>query len=206
MVGVNLQLNWEYFENIFRTSKELTTNKHKTEKFYTVHVRILEDHRKFSGKRRRFWQTFTFTCFLRFSTKLKRAPVVVSRKFSMRPSEIIQQKIGSKQTLFQNFRYTCRQWSRARSMKGWQKLTWPRRPHSEKLAQGWYISKNTILEDGIEVVIIYADEFFCRTEQEDYLTIAARPPKTKMSNLTSMTEKSLMNLLFQRHLFIRRST
>ena len=66
MVGANLQSNWEDFEIIFWTSKELTTNKHKTEKFYTVHVRILEDRRKFLRKKEKVLADFYFYLFPSF--------------------------------------------------------------------------------------------------------------------------------------------
>ena len=50
--GPILQMNWEEFESICENNMGLTTNKHKTGKFYTVHLYINEDQRPLLRKMR----------------------------------------------------------------------------------------------------------------------------------------------------------
>ena len=78
--GPILNLTWEEFDRIVETNEELTTNKHKTGKFYTVHIFIQEDQRNFlRAMRAKYIEEFGCDSKLIFASPVNKVEHTISR-------------------------------------------------------------------------------------------------------------------------------
>ena len=164
-------MNWEEFEDIARTNKELTTNKHKTGKFYTVHIFIMEDQRNFLRKmKEKYVEEFGVAPRYVFASTVNEVESSICRGLQ----EVFYETFGDNPAEVRFNANSIRKfWERMWTVikgqvsEGVTKAHLAQTAHSEKTAQERYLSKNGTREDRIEVLHIYADRLLGPKEDED---------------------------------------
>ena len=130
--GPILQITWDEFEEIASTNKELTTNQHKTGKFYTVHIYIQDDQRAFLRKMKaKYVEEYKSEPIFLFSSSVNKVESSISRGLQ----EVFLQKFGDDPALVRFNSNSIRKfwesmWTviKPNVSEGSTELTWPKLP------------------------------------------------------------------------------
>ena len=149
--GPILQLNWEEFESICETNMGLTTNKHKTGKFYTVHLYVNEDQRPLLRKMRQTYiDEFNATPRYIFSSPKNK----VESSICANLQETFQKVFGDNPAEVRfNANSIRKYWERRwlviqkQVSDGVSKAHYAQTAHSKKTAEENYLEKNGTPED-----------------------------------------------------------
>ena len=171
--GPILNLTWDEFEEIERSNQELTTNKHKTGKIYTVHIFIQEDQRRFlRAMRVKYIEEFGADGNFIFASAANKVESGISRSIR----EEFKTLFGddpAKVRFNANFirKFWERLWSiiKGNVSEGVNKAHLAQTAHSEKTAQEHYLSKNGTRQDRMQVLEIYSNRLLNRGSDEDVL-------------------------------------
>ena len=156
MSGPILNLTWEEFEEIERSNQELTTNKHKTGKIYTVHVFIQEDQRKFlRAMRVKYIEEFGVDGNFIFASAANKVENGISRSIREEFKTLFGDDPAKVRFNANSIRkFWERLWSiiKGNVSEGVNKAHLVLTAHSEKTAQEHYLSKNATRQDRMQVL------------------------------------------------------
>ena len=159
--GPILQLNWEEFDIICRTNRELMTNDHKTGKFYTVHLMIQPDQREFLRlMRQKYEEEFHQPSKFVFASQKNKVESSICRFIQ----DVFNETFGDDPAVVRFNANSIRKfWERMWTVikrnvsEGVTKAHLAQTAHSEKTANERYMAKNGTREERNQVLNIYLD-------------------------------------------------
>ena len=179
--GPILQLNWTEFDTIEQTNRELSSINHKTGKFYTVHIFIREDQRRFlKAMKAKYIEEFGVTPHYVFSSSVNKVESSICRSIQ----EVFKETFNDDPAVVRFNANSIRKfweqmWAviKGQVSEGVTKAHLAQTAHSEKTAQEKYLAKNGTRDDRVALLNIYADRL--SEEQPDELDLpeANSPPE-----------------------------
>ena len=179
--GPILHLTWAEFEEIEATNQELTTNRHKTGKFYTVHLYIQPDQRKFlRAMKAKYIQEYQMEPTLIFASRVNKVESSICRGLQ----EVFKDLFGDDPDKVRYNANSIRKfWERLWTLKGTvsegvNTAHLAQTAHSEKTAKEKYLHKNGTREERMQVLKIYSDRLLNRGNDEDGIVDTFSPPSS----------------------------
>ena len=160
--GPILALNWDEFKIIDETNQELRTHRHKTGKFYVVHLFIEQDQRPFLIKmRERYILEHKFEPAFIFASKTNKKETNICAKlqsvflaqFGDKPNEVRYNSNSMR-------KYWERRWKiiGREASEGLNNAHLAQTAHSQKTADEHYVGRQGSLEDRVHLLKLYKED------------------------------------------------